>query len=72
MHIAQRVTSIAAVTALLLTATLSSARAATCELSLKSFYECSGTYSDGSSGNYCIWTRAFPATAGSRSTRWAY
>jgi hypothetical protein len=45
---------VAAVTALLLAATSTLARAATCELRLKSLYECSGTYSDGTSGNYCI------------------
>lgn len=46
---------IAALTALMLTAHLP-AYAANCEAPLRARYKCSGTFSDGQSGEYCIRT----------------
>ena len=49
-----RALRLAALAAAAITATASSSYAATCETPLDAQYQCSGTYSDGSSGTYCI------------------
>lgn len=47
-------TSLATVTALIMTGTLSSSHAANCEAALKPRYECTATFENGGSVNYCV------------------